>query len=81
MSERVTISLLHRHQVGGGAALDDGVAHQVAALDDHSRQLRHIWTNRKQTLYHAVMRNYVFCCPVFVFVCHFIKTCLLVIGA
>lgn len=36
---RLTFSLLHRHHVGGGTALDDGVAQQVSTLDQNPRQL------------------------------------------
>lgn len=44
-ARRLTISLLHRHHVGGGTTLNDGVAHQVATLGHHSHQLRYTYTN------------------------------------
>lgn len=47
-TQHLTIGLLHRHHVGGGAALDDGVAHQVAALSDRPHQLRHTCTSRQE---------------------------------
>lgn len=37
---RLTFTFLYGHHVGRGAALDDGVADQVAALKDRSHQLR-----------------------------------------
>lgn len=38
---RLTFGLVHRHHVGGGTSLDDGVAQQVSALDQNPRQLAH----------------------------------------
>lgn len=41
---KLTIRLLHRHHVGGGTTLNDGVTQQVATLGHHSHQLKHTCT-------------------------------------
>lgn len=39
----LTVSLLHWHHVGGGAALHDDIAHQVSELSHCPHQSRHIY--------------------------------------